>query len=64
MGFIDVFNWCHDMSLQVTERKSQSPTGQLEIGRGGLQQLLVDITFFHTAAGELASLSVVRGHSN
>lgn len=37
-----------------------SADGRLEIGLGGLQQLLVDITFLSTSAGRIASMEVLN----
>jgi len=49
-----------EMRQTIMEAKEASPEGVMEIGRGGLQQLLVDLTFFHTTAGQLADMVLLR----
>ena len=47
-----------EMRQTVIEAKDAAPDGQMAIGRGGLQQVLVDLTFFHQNADDLADMTI------
>ena len=49
-----------EMRQTMVEARDAAPDGVMAIGRGGLQQVLVDLTFFHTTAGTIADMALLR----
>jgi len=48
-----------ELKSTIVEQKESSADGKMAIGRGGLQQLIVDITFFQQTGGELSTMELL-----